>query len=129
VKGYLLDTNVTLLALTKPSDLRSPVRRAIAAGPNVLSAVVYWEVMLKAMKGLLDIDDPRTWWRDTLEQLAATALVIRPEHIAELFGLPPVHKYPFDRMLIAQSAVEGLTLVTSDRDVRRYASNRVRVVG
>ena len=129
MRGYLLDTNVTLLALTRPSELRSPVRRALAAGPNVLSAVVYWEVMLKTMKGMLDVEDPRSWWRDALEQLAATAIVIRAEHIAALFGLPPIHKDPFDRMLIAQASVEELTLLSSDREVRRYASDRVRVVG
>ena len=59
--GFLLDTNAVLVALTDPRRLRSRVRAAILAGPNVLSAVVYWEVLLKSMKGLLKIGDPRTW--------------------------------------------------------------------
>jgi len=46
--GYLLDTNVALLALAEPRVLEPDVRAAILAGPNFLSAVVYWEVMLKA---------------------------------------------------------------------------------
>ena len=97
------------------------------AGPNILSTVAYWEVVLKTMKGLLEVDDLRTWWPDALEQLAATPLLLRPEHVAELQRLPPIHKDPFDRMLIAQAAVEGLPLLTTDREVKRYASERVRI--
>jgi PIN domain nuclease of toxin-antitoxin system len=99
----------------------------IEAGPNVLSTVAYWEVMLKTMKGLLVIDDPRTWWRDALDQLAAAPLVLRPEHVTELHSLPRIHKDPFDRMLIAQAAVEGLTLLTTDREMRSYASKRIHI--
>jgi PIN domain nuclease of toxin-antitoxin system len=47
--GYLLDTNAALIALTNPDGLPARVRRAILAGPNQLNAVVYWEVLLKAM--------------------------------------------------------------------------------
>jgi PIN domain nuclease of toxin-antitoxin system len=104
------------------------VRAIIRAGPNILSAVVYWEVLLKSMKGLLKIEDPLSWWPDALEQLAATALVLRPEHVAEIYRLPPIHRDPFDRVLIAQAMVEGLSLVTTDREILRYASKRLRVV-
>jgi PIN domain nuclease of toxin-antitoxin system len=127
VTGHLLDTSAALRALTKPSSLRREFRQMIEVGPNVLSTVVYWEVMLKATKGLLEIDDLRTWWADALTQLAATPLVLRPEHVSELQMLPPIHKDPFDRMLIAQAAVEGLTLLTTDRDVKRYGSDRIRI--
>ena len=99
------------------------------AGPNVLSVVAYWEVMLKSIKGTLDVGDPRMWWSEALEQLAATPLVLRPQHIAGLHALPPIHKDPFDRMLIAQAAAEGLTLVSSDSEIAQYASKRLQVVG
>jgi len=85
--------------------------------------------MLKSTKGTLDVGDPRMWWSEALEQLAATPLVLRPQHIAELYALPPIHKDPFDRMLIAQAAVEGLALVSSDSEIMRYASKGLRVVG
>jgi PIN domain nuclease of toxin-antitoxin system len=126
--AFLLDTNVALRALARPSELRSPVRRAIERGPNVLSAVVYWEVMLKAMKGLLDVGDPLSWWPDAVDQLSARPLPLRPEHVAALHSLPAIHRDPFDRMLIAQAAAEGLTLLTSDRDVARYRSSGIRVL-
>ena len=98
------------------------------AGPNVLSAIVYWEVVLKTMKGTLNVGEPRTWWVDALEQLAATPLALRPEHVTGVYALPPIHKDPFDRALIAQATVENLTLLTTDREIRRYASERFRVV-
>jgi len=84
--GYLLDTNVALLALAEPRVLEPDVRAAILAGPNFLSAVVYWEVMLKSMKGRLQVGDPRSWWFDALDQLAATAFPLRPQHIARVMN-------------------------------------------
>lgn len=127
-RGYLLDTNAALIALTNPAKLARRVRKAVLTGPNHLSVVVYWEVLLKSMKGALDVGDPRTWWLDALDQLAATPLVLRPEHVSEVSTLPPLHKDPFDRMLIAQAMVEDLTLLTKDGEIPRYASERFQVV-
>jgi PIN domain nuclease of toxin-antitoxin system len=128
VSGYLLDTNAALIALTDPDRLPTAVRTALLAGPNVLSVVSLWEVLLKSMKGSLKVGDPRTRWRDALDQLAATPLALRPEHVAEVYTLPPLHKDPFDRILIAQATAEELELVTTDGEIPRYASTRLRVV-
>jgi PIN domain nuclease of toxin-antitoxin system len=128
LNGYLLDTSTALIALSEPGSLSSTSRRAVLRGPNVLSVVSYWEVLLKSMKGSLDVGDPRAWWRDALEQLVATPLPLRPEHVAGLYALPPIHKDPFDRILIAQAATEGLTLVTRDDQILRYASPHLKVV-
>jgi PIN domain nuclease of toxin-antitoxin system len=129
VDGYLLDTCTVLFALAQPESLSTAARRAILRGPNYLSVVTYWEVMLKSMKGTLDVGDPRVWWLDALEQLAAAPLVLRPGHITSLCVLPPIHKDPFDRILLAQAASESIALVSSDAEVRRYASGTLRVVG
>jgi len=128
VNGCLLDTNVALIALTEPDTLSPAVRRAVLSGPNFLSVVSYWEVMLKSMKGNLKVGDPRTWWLDALEQLAATPLALRAEHVAGVFTLAQFHKDPFDRILIAQAIAEDLKLVTTDSEIPRYASGRFRVV-
>jgi PIN domain nuclease of toxin-antitoxin system len=128
VSGYLRDTNAALIALTDPDRLPGAVRTALLAGPNILSVVSYWEVLLKSMKGSLRVGDPRTWWRDALDQLAATPLALRPKHVAEGYALPPFHKDPFDRILIAQAMAEELELVTTDGEIPRYASTRLRVV-
>jgi PIN domain nuclease of toxin-antitoxin system len=125
----LLDTHTAIWALDTPELLTATARRAVLAGPNVLSVVSYWEVMLKSMKGTLDVGDPRAWWFDALDQLAATPLLLRPQHVAGIYALPPIHKDPFDRMLMAQATVEELALVTSDGVMARYASKTLRVVG
>jgi len=128
VTGYLLDTNAVLLALGEPASLSARARRAILAGPNILSTIVYWEVMLKTMKGALRVGEPRVWWVDALEQLAATSLVFRAEHVSEIYALRPIHKDPFDRALIAQAIVEDLTMVTMDEEIPKYTSRRFRVL-
>ncbi len=128
-RGYLLDTYTALWVLGRPEALSNAARNAASSGPNFLSVVSYWEVMLKSMKGTLDVGDPRAWWFDALEQLAAIPLVLRPQHIAAVYGLAPIHKDPFDRMLIAQAMVEGLALVSGETEIARYASKGLRVVG
>jgi PIN domain nuclease of toxin-antitoxin system len=128
-RGYLLDTHTALWALERPEALSNAARIAASSGPNVLSVVSYWEVMVKSMKGTLDVGDPRMWWQEAVEQLAATILLLRADHVAAIYGLAPIHKDPFDRMLIAQATVEGLTLVTSDGEIARYASKSLQVIG
>jgi len=129
VNGFLLDTCSVLLALADPDALSPAAREAILTGPNLLSVVSYWEVVLKSMKGALDVGGPRAWWLDALEQLAAAPLVLRPQHVAGVYRLPPIHKDPFDRMLIAQATSEGLAMVSPDVEIARYASKGFRVVG
>ncbi len=126
--GYLLDTHAMIWALERPEALSKAARKAVSSGPNVISIVSYWEVMVKSMKGTLDVGDPRIWWQEALEQLAATPLILRPRHVSAVFDLKPIHKDPFDRMLIAQATVEGLALVSSDEEIGQYASKSLRVV-
>jgi len=128
-RGYLLDTHTAIFSMSKSQSLSPAAKAAVALGTNFLSVVSYWEVMLKSMKGKLDVGDPRAWWQEALEQLAATALPLRPEHVAAVYHLPPIHKDPFDRILIAQASVEGLALVSGDGKIARYASKSLRVVG
>jgi PIN domain nuclease of toxin-antitoxin system len=85
--------------------------------------------MLKSMKGTLDVGDPRAWWFDALDQLAATPLTLRPQHVSGVYALPLIHKDPFDRMLLAQATSEGLALVTIDAEMARYASKSLQIVG
>jgi PIN domain nuclease of toxin-antitoxin system len=125
---FLLDTNVVLLALTRPSSLSTRARKAVVAGPNVLSTVVYWEVVLKVMKGTLVVGHPRAWWQDALDMLAATPLPVGPEHVDRVHDLPSIHKDPFDRMLIAQASTEDCVLVTTDREISKYKTKQIRVM-
>lgn len=128
MSGYLLDTDAALIALADPDRLSRSARKAALAGPNVLSVVSYWEVVLKTMKGNLDVGDPRVWWQDALDQLGASPLMLQPGHIAGVYALPPIHKDPFDRMLIAQAIAEDLRLVTLDSEMRKYGPTGLRLV-
>ncbi len=128
MSGYLLDTNFALLGMAAPDRLPAGVRRKVESGPVYLSVLCYWEVLLKSGKGHLEVGDPRQWWADALDLFGARALPVRPEHVAAIYDLPPIHKDPFDRMLIAQALVVELVLVTTDREISKYASARLRVL-
>ena len=96
----------------------------------MLSAVSYWEVVLKSMKGKLDVGEPRVWWADALRQLAATPLPLRPDHVGRLGQLAKVatlHADPFDRILVAQALVTPLRLLTRDLTVARYSDSIIHV--
>ena len=128
MKGNLLDTNVILIAPVRPESLSPAVQKAVLDGPNFLSAISYWEVVIKCMKGKLNVGDPKRWWTDVLEELAADSLPLLPQHVGSLPALPFIHKGPFDRVLIAQALDEGLDLVTTDSEIARYASQDLRVI-
>jgi PIN domain nuclease of toxin-antitoxin system len=128
LKGYLLDTNIILLALAAPEKLSGSIKKAIERGPNHLSVISYWEVLLKSGKGKLLIDDTSAWWQTAQIDLAATALPLRSDHVARIPHLSTFHQDPFDRVLIAQAIVEELTLVTTDAEIARYTSDGVKVL-
>jgi PIN domain nuclease of toxin-antitoxin system len=123
--AHLLDTSTLLWALAEPERLSAKARRLVEAGENVVSVGSYWEVVVKAQKGLLSISDPATWWRQATELTSARVLHIRPAHITALAVLPMLHKDPFDRILIAQAKAEGLGLVTSDGLIGGYPIQRI----
>ena len=114
--AYLLDTATLLWVIAEPDRL-SRSARAIWTNPRAViavSVVSYWEVLLKSMKGNLEVGDPRTWWHEALEQLAATALTLRPEHVAEVYGLPRIHRDPFDRVPYSiRSAARHITAMVA----------------
>ena len=119
---------MALIATSSPVALSPATLQAIERGPNYLSAVVYWEVVLKCMKGKLDVGSPEVWWQGALDQLAAIPLSIHPNHVSELRSLPPLHQDPFDRILIAQAISEELVLLTTDRQIPRYSCSGLQVL-
>lgn len=118
--AHLLDTSTLLWALGSPERLSSRARGLVETGENVISVASYWEIVIKADKGLLTIADTNTWWRRATDLMAARVLPIRASHVAALSGLPGLHKDPFDRILIAQAIAEGLDFVTNDEPIRAY---------
>jgi PIN domain nuclease of toxin-antitoxin system len=118
----LLDTHLLLWAAGQPKRLSAEARRLIEDPENELlfSAASIWEVAIKSGLGREDFEaDARVFRRELIDN-GYVELVIRSEHAAATADLPPIHKDPFDRLLIAQSLVEGITLLTADPLVARY---------
>jgi PIN domain nuclease of toxin-antitoxin system len=118
----LLDTHLLLWAAGDPDRLPAAARPFLEDLHNELlfSPASLWEIAIK--RGLDRPDfrvDPRLLRRGLLDN-GYTELPITGIHAVEVETLPPIHKDPFDRMLVAQSTVEGILLLTSDSIVARY---------
>ena len=118
----LLDTHVLLWAAAAPEKLSAHARARIEDADNlpVFSAASIWEV---AIKNGLDREDFRVnaaVLRRGLLDNGYEELAISGEHAAAVATLPPLHKDPFDRMLVAQAMAEGIMLLTADEIVAQY---------
>jgi PIN domain nuclease of toxin-antitoxin system len=121
----LVDTHLLLWAAGEPQRLSKKARRLLDDPDSQLwfSAVSLWEVAIKHGLGRQDFRvDPRRLRRGLIDN-GWRELTISSEHAVAALDLPPLHKDPFDRMLVAQAQIEGLALVTSDELVARYAGN------
>jgi PIN domain nuclease of toxin-antitoxin system len=118
----LLDTHVLLWAAGQPKRLSQKARSLITAKDNALifSAASLWEIIIKSQLGREDFQvDARVLRRAMLDN-GYGELPIASEHVVALDSLPLLHKDPFDRVLLAQAVVEGITLVTADERLARY---------
>jgi PIN domain nuclease of toxin-antitoxin system len=121
----LLDTHLLLWALSSPMKLSTETRRLIDTSGVYVSAASIWEVSIKASLGKLGADP--TDILNALEPAGLSLLPILGEHAAKVAQLPPRHKDPFDRILIAQAMTEPMILLTNDQALAGY-SELVRVV-
>jgi PIN domain nuclease of toxin-antitoxin system len=115
----MLDTQVMLWWLLGDRRLRLETRQLMATSACTVSVASVWEVAIKHRIGKLPID-PVTF-RDQSIAVGAALLTINDEHAIETARLPGVHEDPFDRLIIAQARVEGLSVVSSDARWSRYA--------
>lgn len=118
----LLDTHVLLWAKAQPERLSAMAREVIVDRETqpVFSVVSLWEVVITsaASKGEFVVDADQLRWellQDGFEELEITA-----PHVLEVGRLPVLHGDPFDRLLVAQARVEGLTIMTADRAITAY---------
>jgi PIN domain nuclease of toxin-antitoxin system len=115
----LLDTHVLLWWLDDNPTLSKRGKDLISDEKNIafVSAVVVWEIRIKQALGKLKI--PRNF-RKVLNEQPFEMLDITVEHAHAVGDLPLYHRDPFDRMLIAQAKVEGLTILTRDIRFKKY---------
>ena len=117
--NLLLDTHTLLWWLDDNPALGESVREAIGDSNNLVfvSAINVWEIVIKKAIGKLQIPDD---FREVLAEQPFHFIDMTADHAFKVEDLPLHHRDPFDRLLIAQCLVDGLTLVTGDPDIKKY---------
>jgi len=118
----LLDTHCWLWLRAEPERLPSPLRRRLLRDPAklVLSVACVMEICIKHAAGRLKLQDAPEKLVSTLLEDGVHPLEASLTHALRLAALPPHHRDPFDRLLIAQALTEGHTLVTADPQILAY---------
>jgi PIN domain nuclease of toxin-antitoxin system len=117
----LLDTHILIWAAADGNF--SDAARSLIDNPDnelLFSAVSLWEIAIKAAFRRPDFQIDVAMFRRGLMENGYTEIPATGAHAIGLARLPPLHKDPFDRMLLAQAMIEGLTLVTTDPAVAKY---------
>jgi len=120
----LLDTHAFLWWITDDASLSPRAREIIGDGNNVLflSTASAWEIAIKVGLGRLTLPDrPERFIPEQLALNAIDSLPIQLSHALQVYDLPNHHRDPFDRMLVAQSQLEGLPLLSADPRLAQYA--------
>ena len=117
--NLLLDTHVVIWALSNDPTLTGKARSAIIDGRNAVfvSAATAWEIAIKRSVGKLEA--PYDFEEELLRH-RFTPLDITVAHALAVEHLPVHHQDPFDRVIVAQAQLENLTLVTRDKQMRKY---------
>jgi len=120
---FLLDTMVWLWSVGEVARLNKEARDLLMAPEHELyfSAASVWEIAIKVSIGRLQLPEPlRPLVSRETQRQSLRPLQISYSHALAVSDLPLHHSDPFDRLLVAQARSEGLVLITSDRDIRRY---------
>jgi PIN domain nuclease of toxin-antitoxin system len=120
---YLLDTVVWLWSLDSIDRINRRALEVLQSGEETIyfSAATAWEVSIKASLGKLRLPaPPHTCVLNFAEKQGLRPLSITQLHAVKVYDLPPHHRDPFDRLIIAQAITENMTVLTADRDFDRY---------
>jgi len=118
----LLDTHIVLWAAVSPDRLSKKARSLLSEEANelVYSVASLWEIVIKSGLDRADFQiDPRALRQGLLDN-GYMELPVLGQHALATDALPPIHRDPFDRLLIAQAVVEEITLLTADAQLSRY---------
>jgi len=116
--SLLLDTHIALWAIAGDATLDQEFLDRLRHDPDIfLSPVSLWEITIKQATGKLT--GPANL-AERVRDIGFRELPVTYAHAIAAGGLPPHHRDPFDRMLVAQAAVEGMTLVSRDESIARY---------
>ncbi len=120
----LVDTQLLLWAAAKSRRLPRQARQILESRPNEIyfSAASIWEIAIKLALGRRGFDLDLERFRAALPEMDFQELPVTAAHAASVVSLPPIHKDPFDRMLVAQSISETLRFMTTDGALGQYGS-------
>jgi PIN domain nuclease of toxin-antitoxin system len=119
----LLDTHVFLWWITDDPQLSVQIRRIISDIDNefFFSAASCWEIAIKAQLGKIKLPaKPDNFISEQLAVNAIQSMPVQSSHALHVFNLPPLHRDPFDRIIVAQSSLENIPVITSDFLISQY---------
>ncbi len=120
---YLLDTGVWLWSLWEPERITRRAREVISDLDQevFLSAVTSWEIAIKSAGGKLRLpESPQSYVPKRMAEQGLRPLAVSHPHALAVAALPPHHRDPFDRLLIAQANLEEMILISADRIFQQY---------
>ena len=120
----LLDTHAFLWWATSRGARVSGIARELiedADNELMLSVASVWEIAINVGSGRLELPGPiNDYIPDRLKRHGFSVLSVDAPHALRVARLPPIHRDPFDRLLVAQAQVEGIPIVTSDPAIAQY---------
>ncbi len=120
----LIDTHIFLWFFLEPHRIKQNALKFLentADNEIFVSHVAAWEISIKYGVGKLSVPEvPEKWMPDRIRRTGFTLMPIKMQHVLRVHNLPPIHKDPFDRLLISQANVENLTIVTEDPNFAKY---------
>jgi len=128
----LLDTHVFLWWITDDHHLPPHIHDIISDGNNelFLSAASCWEIAIKTQLGRITLPaKPDVFISNQMAINDIKGLPIQPSHALHIFNLPYLHRDPFDRIIVAQSQLERLPVITSDTQITQYKVDTIWNLG
>lgn len=119
----LIDTHVFLWAISEQhGKLSRKAHQIIEQSANrlLLSSASLWEISLKVQAGKLKLPIEKQFFMEEMAHLNVETMPILAAHVLDMFTLPKYHVDPFDRLLVSQSRIEQIPLITADPAIRKY---------
>jgi len=115
----LLDTQIVVWFLNG-EKLSEKIKDQIMNGDNYVSVVSLWEIAIKMNIKKFTFNGGFQAFRELVRKNGFKILPIKDDYMVKLFNLPLIHRDPFDRLIIATTLVENMTLITADGDIQEY---------
>ena len=121
MKKYLLDTHAVLWIAENSPKISQAARQVLCKDDlKYISIASAWEVAIKISKGNFDLIGGLTEFYKIIDYNELEILPVKKEYLSRLTDMPFIHKDPFDRLIVATSIVEEMTIITADENIRKY---------